>query len=233
VSEMPPTVDGSNPPPPPAGLPWEESNAGLGSIVPTAVAFVTKPIESFSKMSLTVDLVRPIAYFVAFVIMGIAVGQLWRYLFWTPATSGIEFVPKDVMAQAPWLKVMLGRPTLLVVACLMVIAPVVNLITLFIWSAVVHLFLAMVGAAPKGFTATLRVVCYSQTASVAVLIPIVGGLIQVVWSLVIQVIGLSQAHRVSGGKATFAVIAPLLLCCGCVVAMGVALSLSIGNILNR
>jgi len=239
VSEMPPTDSASLPPPPPpsppqpAGIPWEESNAGLGSIVPTAVGFIARPMESFSKMNLTVDLVRPIAYFVMFVLVSVAIGQVWRYLLWSQATSGIDMIPKEVMAEAPWLKVLLGRPTMLVVVGLMIIAPVLNLVTLVIWSGVVHLFLAMVGGAPKGFGATLRVICYSQTASVAVLVPVVGGLVQIVWSLVLQIIGLSQAHRVGGGKAVFAVLGPLVLCCGCVAAIGVMASFSLGNILNR
>jgi len=42
------------------------------------------------------------------------------------------------------------------------------------------------------------VVCYSQTTCVAVLIPVVGGLIQPIWALVLQIMGLSRAHRVTG-----------------------------------
>ena len=233
MSEMPPSDPPPIPLPPAAGLPWEEPNAGLGSIVPTAMRFIASPIKAFTKMSLTVDLVRPIAYFVAFVLLSVPIGQLWRYILWSQATSGLELIPKDVLAQAPWLPVMLGRPTVMVVVGLMIIAPLLNLITLFVWSGVVHVFLMMVGGAPSGFAATLRVTCYSQTAAIAVIVPVAGGLIQPIWFLILQIIGLSQAHRVSGGKAAFAVIVPLAVCCGCVVGIGIISGLAVGNLLRH
>jgi hypothetical protein len=230
---MPPIDTAPIPPAPPAGLPWEEPSAGLASIFPTAMRFIASPIEAFTKMSLTVDLVRPMAYFVAFVLLAVPIGQLWRYVFWTRATSGLDLLPQDVMAQAPWLQVLLGRPTVLVVVGLMIIAPLLNLITLFIWSAVVHLFLMMVGGAPNGFAATLRVTCYAQTAGIAVIVPVAGGLIQPIWFLILQIVGLSQAHRVGGGKAAFAVIVPLVVCCGCVVGIGVMSGLAFGSLLRH
>jgi hypothetical protein len=121
----------------------------------------------------------------------------------------------------------------LVVVGLMIIAPLLNLITLFIWSAVVHLFLMMVGGAPNGFAATLRVTCYAQTAGIAVIVPVAGGLIQPIWFLILQIVGLSQAHRVGGGKAAFAVIVPLVVCCGCVVGIGVMSGLAFGSLLRH
>lgn len=230
---MPPIDAPPVPPRPAPGLPWEEPSAGLGSIVPTALRFIASPIDAFAKMSLTVDLVRPIAYFVAFVLVSVPIGQLWRYVFWTQATSGLDLIPPDVMAQAPWLRVLLGRPTILVVVGLMIIAPLINLITLFIWSGIVHVFLMMVGGAPNGFATTLRVTCYSQTAGIAVIVPVAGGLVQPVWFLILQIIGLSQAHRVSGGKAAFAVILPIVICCGCVVGVGVMSGLAVGSMLRH
>jgi hypothetical protein len=230
---MPPIDTAPVPPRPAPGLPWEEPSAGLGSIFPTAMRFIASPIDAFTKMSLTVDLVRPIAYFVAFVLLSVPVGQLWRYLFWSRATSGLDLIPPDVMSQAPWLQVLLGRPTVLVVLCLMIVAPLLNLITLFIWSGIVHVFLMMVGGGQNGFATTLRVTCYSQTAGIAVLIPVAGGLIQPLWFLIMQIIGLSQAHRVGGGKAAFAVIVPLVVCCGCVVGIGVMSGLALGSLLRH
>jgi hypothetical protein len=234
LSEMPPI----EPPRPPTGavatsLPWEDPNAGIPSIFPTVVRFVASPLKAFESMSLTVDLVRPIAYFVLFVLLSVPVGQLWRYLLWTRETSGLDFIPKDVLAQAPWIGVMLDRPTIFIVLGLMVIAPLLNLIALFVWSFIVHTLLSMVGGAQNGFGATLRVMCYSQTASVAILIPVAGGLIQGVWSLVLQIMGLSQVHRSPGWKAAFAVIAPLVVCCGCVAGAVLMSGLAAGGLLKR
>jgi hypothetical protein len=211
-------------------LPWEDPNAGIGSFVPTAGQFIAAPYHAYGRMSLSVDLVRPIAYFVIWVLFGVLAGQFWQYLLWTPET--LNLIPKEFMAEAPWLARILGRPTAMTVAVILVIAPLVNLIVLFIWSGLIHLVLSLVGGAPRGFTATLRVVCYSQTTSVAILVPYIGGLVQIVWGLVLQIIGLSQAHRTTGGKAALAVLVPLALCCGCVVALGVFVAVSLGRMLN-
>ena len=96
-----------------------------------------------------------------------------------------------------------------------------------------HLFLLMVGGAASGFSATLRVVCYSQTSGLAVVIPLAGGIIQLIWGLVLQIMGLTQAHRTSGGKAAFAVIGPVILCCGCIIAVVVMSGLAFKEMLNR
>lgn len=224
------------PPPstaPAAGLPWEEPDAGLSSIFPTVTQFVVSPLRSFEKVSLTTDLVRPLAYFVLFVLLGALVGQLWRYVFWTPENSGINLIPKGVLAAAPWFKVLLGRPTALIVLGIMIVAPLLNLITLFLWSGVVHLVLTMVAGAQGGFGATLRVVCYSQTACIALIVPFAGGIVQILWSLVLQIIGLSQVHRAASWKASVAVLAPLVFCCGCLVGLVLISGLAAGGLLNR
>ena len=46
-----------------------------------------------------------------------------------------------------------------------------------------------------------------------------GGLIGVVWGIVLQVIGLATLHKTSQGKAALAVLIPIVLCCVCVAAV--------------
>ena len=239
MSELPPIDPGTVPPPPPPAappadvLPWEDPNAGIGSFFPTAGQFITGPYQAYGKMSLKVDLVRPIAYFVIWVLFGVLVGQLWHYLFWTRESSGLDLIPQNVLEQAPWLSKMLDRPTAWSVALLLVIAPLINLLVLFIWGGIIHLVLMLFGGASSGFTATLRVVCYSQTTSVAILIPVVGGIVQPIWGLVLQIVGLSRAHRVTGGKAAAAVLLPLAVCCGCFVLTVAFVIFSAGRALNN
>jgi hypothetical protein len=99
-------------------------------------------------------------------------------------------------------------------------APLFILIGLFIWSAILHAFLWILGGAKEGFEATIRVVSYSAGSTYLFqLIPICGGLVGLIWSLVLQIIGMSRAHEISGGKAAAAVLLPLLLCCVVLVAL--------------
>jgi hypothetical protein len=230
VSEMPPTDNPPIPPPQAAGLPWEESNAGLGSIVPTAVGFVTKPIESFSKMSLTVDLVRPIAYFVMCALIAACISQLWGYLLYDSFLGVVRSLAGPQFDKiAPFVK----KPGLLQLVATLVITPLVSLIVLFIWSALVHIMLTLLGGANRGFAATLRVMCYAQTTQLAVVVPGIGGLVALVWRLILEIVGLAQAHKTDGWKALLAVLLPLLLCCACLIAAIVAFGAAVGQAIQN
>jgi len=234
VSDIPPFESAPPPPPPPPEwLPWEAPSAGLGSLFPTFWQFVSGPVRAYQRMSLTADLVRPMAYFVLFAVLGVALGQFWRFVFWSQETSGLNLVPPNVLSEMPWIRMLLERPTPMMVGVMLITAPFINLIVLFIWALIVHVCLAMVGGAAKGFATTLRVLCYAQTASIAVVIPLFGGLFQLVWSLVLQIVGLAQAHRTQGGRAAFAVLLPIVLCCGCLLAAIVVSGFAVGNLLKQ
>jgi hypothetical protein len=116
---------------------------------------------------------------------------------------------------------------------MMVAAPIFVLLGVFIWSAIVHLFLLLVGGATAGFASTVRVVCYAGTVQVFQIVPFCGGLIGFVWGIVLYIIGIAAAHRTSQGKAALAVLLPLVLCCVCVavlaVAFGTAIAAAVGH----
>ena len=218
MSELPPLEPSPTPQPPAPGLPWEEPSAGLGSLVPTVVRFITSPIEAYTKMSLTVDLVRPIAYFVTLALLGACISQLWSFVLFD---SIVGVVRSLAGSQFEKIAQFIQKPGALQLALTLVITPLVSLVVLFIWSALVHLMLTLLGGANSGFATTLRVMCYAQTTQLAVVLPGVGGLIGFVWRLILEVIGLQQAHKTDGWKAALAVVLPLLLCCAC-IAVGIA-----------
>ena len=230
MSEMPPTDPAPAAPPPVPGLPWEEASAGLGSIFPTAIRFVTSPIEAYKTMSLTVDLVRPIAYFVCWVLIGAVISQVWSYLLF----DSIVGVLRSLLGQqfdkiAPFVT----KPGSLQLILGLVVTPLISLIVLFVWSAMVHLVLTLVGGANRGFTATLRVMCYAQTTQLAVVLPGIGGFIAFVWRLILEVAGLAQAHDTDGWKAALAVVLPLVLCCVCVAAGFAAFGAAVSQALQQ
>jgi len=230
VSEMPPIDVPPPPPAPAAGLPWEEPNAGFGSIVPTALGFVTAPIESFAKMSLTVDLVRPIAYFVTFALVGACISQIWGYFLFD---SLAELVRSMAGPQFDKLAPFMHKPGAFQIVVGLVITPLVALIVLFIWSGLVHIVLTLLGGANQGFAATLRVMCYSQTSQISVVIPGLGGFVGLVWRLILEIVGLTQAHKTEGWKAALAIVTPLLLCCACLIVGIMAFGAALGQVLQN
>ena len=216
MSTTPPTEPPYTPPPPPEAppavdpIPWEKPGyPALEGLYETIKLFVVNPSEGFARMPIAGDLVKPLLFTVILGWVGVIVsniyslalrGALWNYL---PGMSGMG---RD--------QFMLSTGT---TVAMMIFAPVLVLIGVFIWAGIVHLFLMLVGGATSGFTATLRVVCYTQTTQLAQIVPACGGLISFIWSLVLSISGLAIAHRTTQGKAALAVLLPVVLCCVCLV----------------
>ena len=86
-----------------------------------------------------------------------------------------------------------------------------------------HLSLRIFGAAGGSFRRTFTVLAYSQAPFILGTIPIIGGNIGMIWSLVILVKGLKVVHHLSTGRTVLAVILPVLLFLLPLVFFGVGL----------
>lgn len=233
MSEMLPPTDPPYPPPPPPppappvvdALPWERPSAGLGSIFPTMGQFVTSPLQAYGKMSLTVDLVRPIAYYVAMVLIGQIFAQIWNAVFFDQTIAMVQrFLPPELAQQfAPFFQ----RPGIVQVVLTLIIFPIIFLILLLIWAGLVHMGLVVLGGAASGFAATLRVLCYARTADLGLAVPLVGGLVTFIWRRILEAIGLTTAHKCDPWKAVIAVILPMVFCCLCIVVCAFAFGAAI------
>ena len=212
---VPPPPGGAPPPPQLQPLPWEQPGyPALEGLYETAKLVLTAPSQAFARMSLTGTLGRPILYAVIFGWVGIIAERLYSI-----AMSGAAL---SAMRGLGGLRGFGGHePLSLPIAAnivnigMIVTGPILVLIAVFVAAAILHLLLSLVGGANNGFGATLRVISYLTTVSVAQVIPICGGLIAFVWAIVLGIIGLAQAHRTSQGKAAIAMLLPIALCCMC------------------
>ncbi len=204
------------PPPPqdaPGGLPWEEraKHGALNAFVETVKSIVTAPIPAFARARRQGDLISPFAYAVLVGWLGVVVAQLWHLAM---GTSLLSLMSPEVRRGVPFLVAATGFG----LAFTLVLAPIFILLGLFIWGAIVHLFLMLFGGtkdSPTGFEGTLRVLAWSTTAQLAQVVPFAGGLIALVWGIALQTLGLASFHRTSHGRALAAVLAPILFCCVC------------------
>jgi hypothetical protein len=208
----PPMGTGAPAPPPPpspggAPLPWEQPGYPfLEALYETAKLILTRPSEAFARMSVAGDLGRPLGYAVIFGWVGIIASQLYSLAFRGVMWSFLPGMPRG--------REMLIGPALNVVV--MVVAPVIVLLGVFVWSAIVHLVLLVAGEGKAGFGGTVRVICYAGTTQIFQVLPICGGLVCFVWGMVLEIIGLAHAHRTTQGKAALAVLLPIVVCCVCV-----------------
>ena len=171
-------------------------------------------------MPVTGGIGRPLFYAIAVGWVSIAIAVFWNVLFqgmWLPFMESVE----DMAGMGAMYGLTIGWGLLMVV-----LAPLFVIIGVFIAAAILHLMLMIVGGASSGFEATVRVVCYTQTAQLAGIIPFCGGIITLVWTVVLYVTGFSIAHRTTQGKAVLAVLLPVVLCC----VMGVVFAMVAGGL---
>jgi hypothetical protein len=102
--------------------------------------------------------------------------------------------------------------------------PVGTTIALILQAAIYHVCLMMLGAAKRSLVDTFRVVCYSVGPQLFQIVPILGGLVAWVWQIVLTVIGMKVVHRTSYGRSSIAVLLPMLLCCGTILIIGIAIA---------
>lgn len=210
------------PPPPPPELPGEQGNpwerrASLGAfqgLVEALKLFVTSPTEAFSQTIKSGDYGGPLLFAIAVGWVGILVGQIWDMMV---GASMLSMLPSELRSEVPFF--LFGTGGLLMS---LIFAPVLIIIGVFLWSAILHLCLVIVGGLDQssaGFEGSFRVVCYGTVAQLANLVPFVGDLLCGAWSIILAIIGVQQIHKTTQGKAITAVLIPVVLCCVC-VAMG-------------
>ncbi len=110
----------------------------------------------------------------------------------------------------PFGDAILGHLTVGLIFLVMVVAiPVCVTLSMFIYSAILHLLLMIVRGGKNRFEATFRVVAYSQAAQAWDLIPVVGSWIGGIWQLIVQVIGLREMHNISYLRVFMAFLLPV------------------------
>ncbi len=192
---------------------WErrETEGFFGALVESVKQVLLAPSATFEAMPKSGGMGSPLIFCILLGTIGGAVAVIYQLLaaMVNPESMG-EMEPGVFYA---------------IMVVVIVLMPLFVLIGIFVNSAVLHICLMLVGGAKQSFETTLRVICYAQGATaVFYLVPICGGIIGGIWSLVALVIGLSKAHEIGIGKAIFAILLPLIVCCGLLfVLFGLAL----------
>ena len=90
-------------------------------------------------------------------------------------------------------------------------APFSVLIGLFFQVLVLHVCFRLVGSGKGGFTATIKLVFYSQVAAVFCLVPWVGAILSGMYQLFLLIVGGARLHRTTALRSSIAVLLPLIL----------------------
>jgi Yip1-like protein len=201
TSGMPPVE-----PPPSAVIPWEDpTRPWPGALVETVRLMITSPRGAFERVPVRGDVLRPVIYAL---LLG-WVGLFFTAVYELTLGSMVRSMMPAGVGQDP------AAARFFYIA-MIPFGPLYVALGLLLSSAILHVSLLVVGGAKNGYVATLRALCYTQSASIALVLPFCGSLLGSVGIIVLEVIGLSVLHRITIGKALVAVLIPVVVCCVCV-----------------
>jgi hypothetical protein len=210
--------------PGPSGrTPWERrGQIGIGAaLIETVQQVLTKPGAFFRSMPVTGGIGGPLLFGVIVGYVGLVASAIYYAVLESvggAAWTGWAGRSRELERLLPYLQGGMGLVGQIVFGAFAVV------IGLFVFSAIVHLMLLLVGGARQGFEATFRVAAYAEATMLLRLIPFCGEPIAVVYFLVVAIIGLAEAHRIGKGKSALAVLLPMIVfCCCCALATAVAL----------
>ncbi len=191
--------------------PWEdrETQGFFGGLFKTLKDALFSPTDFFKKMPVTGGLTEPLLYALIIGMVGLMFMYVWQILL--QGTMQSYMTPEMKAASGYHLFQGIG------IAVLAVLTPFLIILGLFISSGILHLFLMMVKGTRAGFEATFRAVSYSYSPYIFMIIPFCGNFIAGIWTMVLLIIGLKEAHETTGGKSAFAVLFPIIVCCGLIV----------------
>ncbi|NIQ37277.1 MAG: hypothetical protein GTN81_01605 [Proteobacteria bacterium] len=179
---------------------WEDmENLGfMRAFFGTMWEVLFRPAGFFSRMPVGGGLGRPLVFALLMGVLGGVFGLIYQFLmmyFLGSVFSAEGFGTVNV-------PLMIGSAIGL---------PIITIIGVFIGSGVLHVSLMIVRGNRRGFEATFRVIAYAMSTQMLAIIPLLGGLVGGIWSLVIEIIGLRESHDITTGRAVFAVFLPILV----------------------
>jgi len=174
-----------------------------------------QPAETFRRMGLT-GYGPAMGYTALCGGLGFAFAMLWQALLTVAQMSLMPGGKEKAVAATILTVVYLG---------LAVLAPLLAIVGVFVNSLIVHAGLMIVGGARQPLESTFRTLAYaSSSAQLFAIVPLCGGMVAGVWSLVVSIIGLAKVHDISYGKSAVGVlliplILGLVIGCGLVILM--------------
>src|ERR1700716_4157300 len=200
------TIAPSTSPAPRSGLPWDQrQQRGLfTAFVETLQMVLSRPSEAFTAMKREGGLGEPLIYAVIGGSAGLVIYFIYNFAFQSLGMMASQNNPLTHLVGT-------GIAGIFLIIC----APILVVIGIFINAAILHVCLMIVGGAKQSFETTFRVVCF-EAGSVypLMIVPFCGGLIAAVWGIVLRCIGIARAHETDTGRAVLAVLLPVIICCG-------------------
>ncbi len=198
---------------------WEDARGTFPSnLVATWRASLFEPAAFFRGLPYGTPLARPLLYYLI-----VSVTSAFFVLLWGSVSESL--FPSMVLGSSEPVGPLVQ----------FFFKPFGALIALGVGTLVLHALALVLAAEPRAIGATARVFCYAWGPSVFTIVPILGPIVGFVWSVVLLVVGMREAHRTTGGRAAVIVVTPILVLLGALlllIALLVALGLTAGDVLR-
>ncbi len=188
--------------------PWEDPAVAFpGNLIATWRESVLEPARFFTRVPWGASLPRPVLYFLVVMVIAAFFNLWWSALgVAAPLALGV-----------PGQEAGMGRGAEALIEFF--VSPFAALVSLLIWTLVLHFFALFLAPERRGLGATARVICYSAGPAVFSIVPILGPPVGAVWAIVLTVLGVREAHRTATGRAAAIVLLPLAILLALVFAL--------------
>jgi len=204
MSSVPPEAT-----PPANPLPWEarQTRGALEAFFDTLGIFFSRPAEAWARAREIGDLGSPLLFGTVVAWLSYAVHAVLNRFLMLPMLPGALGRRLGTMGHYGRIGIVFH----------LIFAPVFIAVALFLGAAILHVCCMITGAlsnSASGFEGSFRTVAYSEVSSLAVMIPVVGGIVAMVWWIILAVQGVQRMHRTTQSKAIAAILIPVVVCCG-------------------
>ena len=178
-------------------IPWEQPRV-LGiipSLLRTMLLALLQPSRFFPHVTGTLPLTQALFFYVIFGVLQYVCDVLWSNLV-------ISMAGPDTFAMLPPAVVQAMDFSRLPV--ILVTAPFLLALQMFITSAVLHLMIRLVDPAQASFPKAFKVVAYSASALVLTVVPLLGPVLGPAWYLALLLLGTRHAFRLDWVKTLLA-----------------------------
>jgi hypothetical protein len=187
-------------------LPWDERER-LGTWRAwwrTSLRLLSSPGQALSRAEPEAPLGSSVLFTVLSALVGFGPTVLLYAAFFVPllALSPTRGGDATLMALAP--AVLLGYGVLLLES---------QVAGLFFIAALDHVALLLLGVQPRSYAVSVRAGALAMAPYLLGLVPVCSFYVFPIWALVLRILALMHFHQTTAGKATVAVLAPLVLLC--------------------
>jgi hypothetical protein len=181
-------------------VPWEsvERLGVTGALVQTIRECLFRPYLFYGKIGRASSTKMAFVYALILGSLGGLVSAAWSYLF-----------SDSLFYWLPWLENSIS--TSAYSATTLMLLPLITALQLGVTTLYFHVLLFLLRSKRQGIKATFLIICYAESTAVLNLVPLVGSVLSMAWSVLLVTAGISRVHRMSSVKAFLIILLPLLI----------------------